>query len=170
MLKRWFYRFMKDFANFKRAILLASVKKGLTALECCRNHPFGCITPKADEGIDVAFDSERRVLRCDNGVCRMAVTKLNVLGISTQIPFLLGCKVHSCTRINSCGFSLVSRWAWFECFWMKKASFRHQLNLYSNGHFNDAATKKSKEQFEPRLLHWVSLELNSPLQQFLKSF
>ena len=32
------------------------------------NHPFLRILPKVDTGFNVAFDSERRVLRCDSGV------------------------------------------------------------------------------------------------------
>ena len=54
---------------------------------------------------------------------------------------------------------LVSRWAWVECFRMEKASFPHYLHLYSNGHFNDAVTKKNTRSFQ---YFFVTLSLFRP--------
>ena len=91
MLKSLFHGFTKEFAKYKRAILLASVKKGLTVMECCRNHPFFRITPKVNRGTDAAFDSERRVLRCDNGLFQMVITKFSwlYLGFRSKCSFFL---------------------------------------------------------------------------------
>ena len=55
------------------------------------NHTFLRILPKFDTGINVAFDSERRVLRCDNGVDWMAFIKISwlYLGFRPEFPFFL---------------------------------------------------------------------------------
>jgi len=64
----------------------------------------------------------------------------------------------------------VSRFAWFGYVWMEKAPLLQQLHPYSNGHFHDAVPKKIQEPVKPCLLHWVSLDLNFPLQLFWSSF
>ena len=91
MLKYWFRGFVKYLANCKRSILLSSIKKVLTELECHRNHPFCRITPKVDWRIEVSFESERMVIRCDNSVYQMAVTKFCLLYMvfRPKFPFFL---------------------------------------------------------------------------------
>ena len=76
-VKRPFCEFTTDLADYKFAILLASIKKGLTALECCRKNTFFHIAPKVDQGTDVTFESEQRILHYDNGVFSMAITKFS---------------------------------------------------------------------------------------------
>ena len=171
MLKHWFRGFTKHFLNFKRAILLASVKKVLTVLECRRNHPFFRITPKVDQEIDVAFDSERRVLRCDNGVCQMVVTKFSwfYLRFRNEFPFFLVVKStltlgstaagHACLRV-----SLI--WVLLNGKIFIASSIAPLLKRPFLWRYN----KKTQEQFDPNLLHWVSFDLNYTLQQFLKYF
>ena len=45
---------------------------------------------------------------------------------------------------------------------------QQQLHPYSNDHFYDAVTtKKPQDPSNPRLLHWVSLDLNYSSQLFL---
>ena len=72
------------------------------------NHNFLRILPKVDIGTNVAFDSERRVLRCDNGVDWMAVIKLSwlYLGFRPESPFFL--VIKSTHTFGSTAASLAS--------------------------------------------------------------
>ena len=89
--KRWVRWFMKDFANSKRAILFVSVKKGLTALECCLSHPSFPILYNVVVGIVVAFDNNRIVLRWDKGAFSMRLLTFSseYLGFRPEFPFFV---------------------------------------------------------------------------------
>ena len=71
----------------KRAILLESIKKGLTALEFRNTHPFFCISPKVYLVIKISHGSESRVLSCDNGVFWMDVITFSWLYLGFPLKF-----------------------------------------------------------------------------------
>ena len=135
---------------------------------------FAASHPRSVKELTSHCDSDRRVIRCDNGVRQNGCHQifLIVLGISTiRIPFLLGCKVQSYQQVRA---SLVSIWDWFVCFWTEKASLPHQLYLYSNCHFYGVAKKETT-----RAVRSLSVELGffrpefsiaAVFERFLKYF
>ena len=174
MLKRWFR------GSTERTLWNVNVQSCLRpSREAWRRRNvvgtilFAASHPRSNRLINVAFDSELRVLHCDNGVCRMAVTICSWLysGLRPESPFLLGFKVQSYTRINSWGPRLSPDDLDLSVLERKKASLSHQLHLYSNGHFYDAVTnKKHKSGSIPHSLHWGYLDPNYPLRRSLKGF
>ena len=143
MSKLSFCGFTKDFSNCKRAILSASFNKGSTSLECHNTYISFRIIPKVDLVINVAHDSEQRVLRFNNGIYSWNHILLIIFSafdanyLVYWLYNLLGCLYQQ--RL----ISLVFGWPCFECFWVVNNPLLQKLYSELNVQFYYALTEKN---------------------------